>query len=166
MEPELRSVFVASGEIHAQQVRAFLESAGISTVERGEALRNTHGLTVDGLGAVEILVSKDDVDRARSLLNEADAGAFRLGDEVENSSLTADVSLPARGGGMDCSVCKSPMQSLGQIPIRVGGTTGGWQLLFGKWAEIGEGVVPLDVYRCAACKRVEFFDLDLSLPTL
>jgi len=30
MDHELRSVFVASGEIHAQQVRAFLEAAGIT----------------------------------------------------------------------------------------------------------------------------------------
>jgi hypothetical protein len=28
-----------------------------------------------------------------------------------------------------------------------------------------EGVLPLDVYRCDTCARVEFFDLDLSLPS-
>jgi hypothetical protein len=74
----MRSVFVASGEIHAQQVRAFLEAAGIQTSERGEALRHTHGLTVDGLGAVEIVVADSDEERARALLASADAGAFRL----------------------------------------------------------------------------------------
>ena len=78
MDSNLRSVFVASGEIHAQQVRAFLESAGIHTSERGEALRHTHGLTVDGLGAVEIMVAERDAERARDLLASADAGAFRL----------------------------------------------------------------------------------------
>ena len=56
------------------------------------------------------------------------------------------------------------MQSLGQLPIRTGGTSGGWHLLLGDWAELMEGVLPLDVYRCPTCKRVEFFDLDLSLP--
>lgn len=65
---------------------------------------------------------------------------------------------------MNCSTCKSEMQSLGQLPIRVGGTTGGWHILFGELADVSESVMPLDVYRCAACKRVEFFDLDLSLP--
>ena len=85
MDPNLRCVHVASGEIQAQQVRAFLESAGISAIERGEALRNTHGLTIDGLGAVEILVAEGDVDRARALLEAADAGAFRLPDNMENS---------------------------------------------------------------------------------
>ena len=78
----LHCVFVASGEIHAQQVRAFLEAAGIETIERGEALRNTHGLTIDGIGAVEILVAEADADRARDLLAAAEAGAFRLPDDV------------------------------------------------------------------------------------
>lgn len=79
---ELRRVFVASGEMHAQQVRAFLEAAGIETIERGEALRNTHGLTIDGIGAVEILVAAEDADRARSLLDAAEAGTFRLAEDA------------------------------------------------------------------------------------
>jgi hypothetical protein len=80
MEQQPHCVFVASGEIHARQVRTFLEAAGISTAVRGESLRNTHGLTVDGLGAVEILVAESDVDQARALLQSAEAGDFRLGD--------------------------------------------------------------------------------------
>lgn len=66
---------------------------------------------------------------------------------------------------MNCSSCESPMKSLGQIPIRVGGTSGGWHLLFGNLADVSEDVVSLDASRCDRCKRVEFFDLDLSLPT-
>ena len=85
MDPQLQCVFVASGAIHAQQVRTFLEAAGISAVERGESLRNTHGLTLDGLGAVEILVAEGDAVRARSLLDSAEAGAFRLGEDEEDS---------------------------------------------------------------------------------
>jgi hypothetical protein len=80
MDSQLHCVFVASGEVEAQQVRAFLEAAGISTAERGEALRKTHGLTVDGLGAVDILVAEADVAQAREMLASAEAGAFRLGD--------------------------------------------------------------------------------------
>jgi hypothetical protein len=85
MELDLRRVFVASGEMHASQVRAFLEAAGIPTAVRGESLRKTHGLTLDGLGAVEILVAEDDAERARSLLDAAEAGQLRLGDNVESS---------------------------------------------------------------------------------
>jgi hypothetical protein len=65
---------------------------------------------------------------------------------------------------MQCAACNTPMQSLGQIPIRVRGTSGGWHLLLGELADATEAVMPLDVYRCHQCKRVEFFDLDLSLP--
>jgi hypothetical protein len=65
---------------------------------------------------------------------------------------------------MKCSACDGEMKSLGQLPIRTGGISGGWHLLLGDWAEMSEGVLPLDVFRCPNCKRVEFFDLDLSLP--
>jgi hypothetical protein len=81
-----RRVFTANGEIQAQQVRAFLEAAGISSELRGEALRNTHGLTLDGLGMVEIVVSDEDEERARELLASAERGEFRIADEGENPS--------------------------------------------------------------------------------
>jgi hypothetical protein len=86
MDPQLQCIFVANGEIHAQQVRTFLEAAGISSVERGESLRNTHGLTLDGLGAVQILVAEADAGRARSLLDSAEAGTFRLAEDVETQT--------------------------------------------------------------------------------
>jgi hypothetical protein len=92
MDQQLRCVFVANGAIHAQQVRTFLEAAGIPSVERGEALRHTHGLTMNGLGAVEICVAEADADRARALLDSADAGTFRLADD-------ADLPTDDRGGG-------------------------------------------------------------------
>ena len=82
MDQQLRCVFVANGEIHAVQVRTFLEAAGIPAAERGESLRHTHGLTIDGLGAVEICVAEADVPRARSLLDSAEAGTFRLDDDA------------------------------------------------------------------------------------
>ena len=84
MNETLRSVFVANGEMQAQQVRAFLEANGISAVERGESLRNTHGFMLDGLGAVEIYVREADAERARSLLDSAEAGAFRLTEDLSS----------------------------------------------------------------------------------
>lgn len=78
-----RCVFTASGEIQAQQVRAFLEAAGIASELRGESLRNTHGLTLDGLGMVEILVSDADASRARELLAAVEADEFRLADDAD-----------------------------------------------------------------------------------
>ncbi len=78
-----RSVFAANGEMQAQQVVAFLEASGIATELRGESLRKTHGLTLDGLGMVEVLVSTDDEDRARALLASAEAGELRIDDDAQ-----------------------------------------------------------------------------------
>jgi 2-iminoacetate synthase ThiH len=86
MDQHQRTVFIANGEIHAQQVRAFLQAAGISSTLRGESLRNTHGLTLDGLGTVEIAVADTDEDRARALLASAERGEFRLDDKAQISS--------------------------------------------------------------------------------
>ena len=83
MGREPRRVFVASGDLHAAQVRGFLEAAGIPTVLRGESLRQTHGLSVDGLGAVDILVADTDVEQARALLAEAETGRLRLADDAD-----------------------------------------------------------------------------------
>jgi hypothetical protein len=63
-----------------------------------------------------------------------------------------------------CATCQVALQSIGQLPIRVGGSSGGWHLLFGEWADMSEGARPLDAYRCPKCSRLEFYDHDFSLP--
>lgn len=90
MDEQVQSVFVASGEIEAQQVRAFLEAAGIRTAARGESLRLTHGLTLDGLGAVEILVAEVDAERARQMLASAEEGRLRLDEDASPGHAPAD----------------------------------------------------------------------------
>lgn len=62
-------------------------------IDRRESLRHTHGLTMDGLGAVEIFVPDADVGRARSLVDSAEAGTFRLADDAETAS-TDDGGVP------------------------------------------------------------------------
>jgi hypothetical protein len=76
-------VFRASGEIQAQQIQGFLAAGGIPSELRGESLRKTHGLTVDGLGMVEVVVSGNDEEQARALLASAEHGAFRLDDDAQ-----------------------------------------------------------------------------------
>ena len=39
--------------------------------------------------------------------------------------------------------------------MRIGGTEGGWHLLFGEWADLTEGVVELEFSACRQCRRVE-----------
>jgi hypothetical protein len=63
-----------------------------------------------------------------------------------------------------CPWCRVELNSLGQIPVRIGGTSGGWHLVFGEWADAGEDVLSFDAYRCPQCSRLEFYDHDFSLP--
>jgi hypothetical protein len=89
MDEHRRCVFIASGEIEAQQVQAFLEAVGIPSVFSGESLRKTHGLTLDGLGMVKIFVSEVNEAQARELLESAEAGKFRI-DELPLRDVKAD----------------------------------------------------------------------------
>ncbi len=83
MDPEPVVVFTAQGEFEETQVRSFLAAHDIPTSTRGEALRHTHGLTLDGLGAVEIMVAAEHEDEARRLLDQAERGEFSLDDSIE-----------------------------------------------------------------------------------
>ena len=74
-------VHTAMGEGHAQMVRAFLESNEIVCDLRGEALRNTHGFTIDGLGEVRIYVAAPDAAKAEKLMAQVAAGELELQDE-------------------------------------------------------------------------------------
>ena len=55
----------------------------IASELKGESLRKTHGLTIDGLGMVEVLVSGEDEERARELLASAELGTFRLDEDAQ-----------------------------------------------------------------------------------
>ncbi len=63
-----------------------------------------------------------------------------------------------------CDTCQKELQNLGQIGLRTGGMSGGWELVLGTWADLDEKVLYFDLFRCGSCGRLEFFDLDLSLP--
>ena len=54
-----------------------------------------------------------------------------------------------------CLRCGSPLESVGIEDFRVGGTGGGWKLLFGEWAELGEGMLKLEVRACTTCRTVD-----------
>jgi hypothetical protein len=76
------------------------------------------------------------------------------GEILDGGGKRAD--LPAK----ECAACKTPMVVLGEIPLRIGGTTGPWVFLLGGIAELKEGVWPIAAYRCASCRRLELFDFN------
>jgi hypothetical protein len=55
-----------------------------------------------------------------------------------------------------CLRCGGTIQSAGVEQLRVGGTSGGWKLMFGEWAELGEEMIALEMFACATCRHVEF----------
>jgi hypothetical protein len=72
-----------NGDPEAQQLKAFLEVHGIPCVLRGEAVRMTHGFTLDGLGVVRVCVAPDFVGQARELLARVDAGLLTLASDID-----------------------------------------------------------------------------------
>jgi DNA-directed RNA polymerase subunit RPC12/RpoP len=54
-----------------------------------------------------------------------------------------------------CLRCGTELHLIGTEQFRVGGTSGGWKLLFGEWAEVCEEMLALDVYACPRCRKVE-----------
>ena len=97
MHTEYVVVSTVQGQFAEQQVRAFLEAHGIETHAKGETLRSTHGIFIDGLGAVDILVPADDVNAARELLARADRGETRPPDRDGHGSRARQAcGLPSR----------------------------------------------------------------------
>ena len=48
------------------------------------------------------------------------------------------------------------MQAGEQVTLRTGGMHGGWGLVLGNLADIGEGTIELNAYVCPTCGHVEF----------
>lgn len=53
-----------------------------------------------------------------------------------------------------CALCRTAMEPVMQMPINIGP---GPTYYDGK-------ILVLDTYRCPNCRRLDFFDLDVSLP--
>lgn len=84
MKEHERCVFTANSVGEAEQVRAFLDAAGVPSMLRSESLTKTAGIKLYGrAGKFEVLVSEDDEEAARALLAAAEAGEFRLDDDTE-----------------------------------------------------------------------------------
>ena len=69
LNENLVKVYAAQGQLRAAVIRSALESAGIPVMLRYESLGSTLGLTIDGLGRVDVLVPTEWEHEARDLLN-------------------------------------------------------------------------------------------------
>lgn len=64
----LEVAYTANGEMEAQAIRSALEAAGIPAELKIEAAQKLFAVTVDGLGAVKVLVPADRLEEARSII--------------------------------------------------------------------------------------------------
>ncbi len=70
-QEELVVVFVSQGPLAAEVARSKLEANGIPAMLRYQAIGRVLGLTVDGLGQVEVLVQASHLRAAREVLQES-----------------------------------------------------------------------------------------------
>jgi len=94
-EPKLSTVYRSQGMLPAQVVKGKLESAGIPVFLKYESLGQIFGLTVDGLGLVEVQVPLEWADDALALVQEDLAVDWRAeqnaADEADEEDLEADL---------------------------------------------------------------------------
>jgi hypothetical protein len=69
-EEGLVELITVQGEMNAQVLVSILESEGISVMMKSHQTFGALPFTVDGMGAVKVMVPKEDLSRARILLEE------------------------------------------------------------------------------------------------
>jgi hypothetical protein len=62
-----------------------------------------------------------------------------------------------RGNIRRCTFCGQNAQYVYTAEFRVGGTSGGIKLLIGEWGELGEKMIPMFVFVCPNCGKVELY---------
>ena len=67
-DAEFEVAYTASGEMEAQAIRSALEAAGIPAELKIEAAQKLFAVTVNGLGAIRIMVPTNCVDEARAII--------------------------------------------------------------------------------------------------
>ena len=76
-------ISTVQGQFVEAQIKAFLEAHDIPCVVRGEALRVPYPISVDGIGAAEVLVPAALADTARDLLARAERGELAIDDTTD-----------------------------------------------------------------------------------
>ena len=63
-----------------------------------------------------------------------------------------------------CVACGHELMFAGVKSFRTGGSSGLTTFFFSQWAEVSEELLPLALYGCTACGRIELF-LPSAAPT-
>ena len=81
-------VSTVQGQFIEAQLKSFLEAHDIPCQLRGESLRVTHAISIDGIGAADVLVPAALADKARALLAEAERGELTIDDTTDTDDAT------------------------------------------------------------------------------
>lgn len=85
-QPQLVTVYRSQGILGAEVVKAKLEAAGIPALLKYESAGLVLGLTVDGLGQVEVQVTADREAEATALIaDEAEPNSSEVEEEADPS---------------------------------------------------------------------------------
>ncbi len=76
-------ISTVQGQFVEAQIKAFLEAHDIPCQLRGETLRVTHAISIDGIGAAEVLVPANLAGNARDLLDRAERGELAIDDTTD-----------------------------------------------------------------------------------
>ena len=79
-------ISTVQGQFVEAQIKAFLEAHDIPCQLRGETLRVTHGISVDGIGAADVMVPAALANTALELLSQAENGTLRINESPIETS--------------------------------------------------------------------------------
>lgn len=78
-------VSTVQGPFVEAQIKAFLEAHDIPCQLRGEAVRRIYPISVDGIGAAEVLVPSERANEARELIARAERGELAIHDTPDST---------------------------------------------------------------------------------
>ena len=91
MEPEYKVVYVGSGNLDAEEIRIFLESAGIQAYINQESVGITgYSLAVGSMGQALVCVSPDQYEQARQLLEKMQRGELETNEDLSHGETVED----------------------------------------------------------------------------
>jgi pentatricopeptide repeat protein len=91
MDPDYRVVYIANGSLDAEEIRMFLESAGIPSYVNQESIgMSGYSVVVGPLGEAKVYVSAERFDEARQLLDQMDRGELETNEDLSEGESVED----------------------------------------------------------------------------
>lgn len=92
--PRFKCVYTTSGMFSAEMIRLLLQSFDIPVWIVPESAGIAYGLTVAPMGAVDIMVAEENVEKAEEILRKYENGELSVNDEQDESTSNNDNENP------------------------------------------------------------------------